>query len=347
MNPAKLLTVVVPSYNSAAYLHRCLDSLVGDGTDVADVEVLIVDDGSWDETPAIGARYAERYPGVVRVVSKPNGGHGSAVNTGVDHAQGLYLKVVDSDDWLDAAAFARLREALRGFAGDPQAPDMVVTNYVYENVDRRRRAAVRYTEALVPGRTVTWDQVGRFRKSQYMLMHSLVYRTGLLRESGLRLPEHTFYVDNLYAFVPLVHVRRLHYLDVDLYRYFIGRSDQSVNETVMISRVDQQLRVNRMMMEHLSAVRSDPRVPRALRRYLLHYVGIVCVVSSMLLIRAGTRDAIAQKDRFWRELRQADEALYWRLRLSVMGQLVNLPGRPGREVSVLAYKAAQRALGFN
>ncbi len=88
-----------------------------------------------------------------------------------------------------------------------------------------------------------------FRKGQYILMHSVIYRTKLLRECGLELPKHTFYVDNLYVYVPLPCVKTLYYMDVDFYRYFIGREDQSVNENVMIRRIDQQIKVNKIMVD--------------------------------------------------------------------------------------------------
>ncbi len=342
MARAKTLTVVVPSYNSQDYLHRCLDTLL---PGAPDLEVIVVDDGSRDATAEIAAGYAERFPGRVRVISQANAGHGGAVNTGVAAATGRFVKVVDSDDWVEPGAFARLLETLRTDAADV---DMVVSNFVYEKVDRRRKKAVRYRDVLPRDREFGWDEVGVFGKSQYILMHSLVYRTGLLRECGLRLPEHTFYVDNLYAYVPLAHVRRMYYLDVDLYRYFIGRADQSVAEDVMISRVDQQLRINRMMIDHAATVRRRPGASPALCRYLLHYAEIVSAVSSVLLVRAGTPEALALKDRFWNDLRRDDPWLFRRLRhRSVLGQIANLPGRPGRGVSVLAYRAAQWAVGFN
>lgn len=340
----KTLTVVVPCYNSADYMRTSIDSLIPGGEDV---EILIVNDGSKDQTAMIADEYAQRYPGVVTVIHKPNGGHGSAINAGLAQATGTYIKVVDSDDWLDADAYATLLDTLRGFRAAGQDLDMVVSNFVYEKVDKKRKAAMRYVNALPQGREFGWDEVRRFRKSQYILMHSLVYRTGLLRDCGLVLPEHTFYVDNLYAFVPLRHVQRMYYLNIDLYRYFIGRSDQSVNESVMIGRVDQQLRINRAMIAHASAVRADPAALPGLIRYLMHYLDVVSVVSSMLLIKSGTRESLNKKEAFWDDLYVLDPALHRRLRRSVLGQLTNLPGRPGRGISVLAYKAARRALGFN
>jgi len=336
-----LLTVVVPAYNAEAYLARALDSVVGFGSEL---EVLVVDDGSTDGTARLAQAYADRYPEEVRLVSKPNGGHGSAINTGLEHARGAYLKVVDADDWLDRPALTRVLATLRDAVGSGSELDLLVSNFVYEKVGKRAKTAVRYTGALPRGRVLTWERTRRFAKRQYLMMHALTYRTDVLREAGLRLPEHTFYVDNLYALVPLHRVRTLFYLDVDLYRYFIGRSDQSVHEAVMLRRLDQQLRVNWLMLQHVSRTQvHDAR----LRRYLLHYVAITCAVSSTLLIRAGTAATLAQKEQLWTRLRALDPSLYRRVRWSVLGQISNLPGPAGRRATILAYLVAQRAIGFS
>jgi glycosyltransferase involved in cell wall biosynthesis len=336
-----LLSVVVPAHNAEAYLARALDSSLGHGPEL---EVLVVDDGSTDGTAALAQGYVDRHPGVVRLVSQPNKGHGGAINTGLAHARGTYLKVLDADDWFDGPALQRVLDALRGFVASGRPVDLLVTNFVYEKVGKRSKTVVRYHGALPAGRVVGWSATGRFGKRQYLMMHALTYRTDVLRAAGLRLPEHTFYVDNLYALVPLAHVATLAYLDVDLYRYFIGRDDQSVQETVMLRRMDQQLRVNRLLLEHLSRVRVTDR---RLRAYRLHYLAIICAVSSVLLIRAGTPEALAERNRLWSDLRRQDPWLYRRVRWTVLGQLSNLPGPAGRRVSVLAYRVARRTIGFS
>lgn len=94
---SKLISFAVPSYNSQAYLNKCIDSLLVGGDDV---EIIIVNDGSKDNTAAIADEYAAKYPDIVKAVHKPNGGHGSGVNAGLKIATGIYYKVVDSDDWL-------------------------------------------------------------------------------------------------------------------------------------------------------------------------------------------------------------------------------------------------------
>ena len=336
-----VLTIVVPSYNSADYLERCLDSILVGG---ADVEILVIDDGSVDATGTIADEYESRHPGTVRALHQANGGHGAAINAGLAAATGDYVKIVDSDDWVDEVSLLALIALLRQFGDDGTAVDMVISNFVYEKVGKRAKTAVRYRDVLPEGRVFGWDEVGRFAARQYMLMHSLVYSTPLLRGSGMLLPRHTFYVDNLYAFQPLPHVHRMFYLDVDLYRYFIGRDGQSVNEEVMLGRLHQHMRVTRRMMRHL------PRrgtVPDGLARYMSHYFEITCAVASALSVRAGTPAALRQRDALWADIHAWDPALFWRLRRRMLAVVANLPGRPGRHVTVLAYRAARKAVGFN
>lgn len=91
----KLLTVTVPCYNSSEYMCKCIKSLLAGGEDM---EIIIVNDGSTDETLSIAREYETAYPSIIRVVDKPNGGHGSGVNAGLARATGRYFKVVDSDD---------------------------------------------------------------------------------------------------------------------------------------------------------------------------------------------------------------------------------------------------------
>jgi glycosyltransferase involved in cell wall biosynthesis len=113
----KLLTIAVPCYNSQDYMANCIESLLKGGEDV---EIVIVNDGSKDDTARIGEEYAKRYPDIVKVVHQENGGHGEAVNTGLRHATGLYFKVVDSDDWLNEDAYMKVLDALRKCLRGPE-----------------------------------------------------------------------------------------------------------------------------------------------------------------------------------------------------------------------------------
>ena len=262
----KTITFAVPCYNSAAYMDHCVRTLLTAGEDI---EIILVDDGSTkDETPAICDRYAAEYPGIVRAIHQENGGHGEGVNQGLRSASGLYYKVVDSDDWLDEDALGRVMDKLREFAAQPEPVDLLIANYVYEHVEDNTQKVMRYTNVFPRDKVFTWEDIGRFRASQYLLMHSVIYRTEMLRGCGLELPKHTFYVDNIFVYQPLPSVKTMYYMDLDLYRYFIGRADQSVNEKVMVGRVDQQVRVTKLMIDahDLRRVLSEqPKLGRYMR----------------------------------------------------------------------------------
>ncbi|MED4956437.1 glycosyltransferase family 2 protein [Paenibacillus macerans] len=337
----KLLSVVIPCYNSQDYMRYCIESLLPGGERV---ELLIVNDGSADRTGQIADEYASRYPGIVKAIHQENGGHGEAVNAGIRHAAGLYFKVVDSDDWVDVRAYLKILETLSALTQENKHVDMLVSNFVYEKEGKKYRKIMKYDDVLPEGRIFTWDDIQCFRKGQYMLMHSVMYRTQLLRDCRLELPKHTFYVDNLFVYTPLAHVKTLYYVNVDFYRYFIGREGQSVQESVMIRRIDQQIKVNKLMIDQ---VRLDMIENPNLRRYMFRHLEIVTVVSVILLIRSGTDEHLEKKDELWDYIKNKDIKLYQDLKYGLMGRLINLPGRAGRRISVGAYKISQRLVGFN
>jgi len=339
----KLLSIAIPCYNSQAYMEKCIESLLVGGEDV---EILIINDGSKDDTAKIADAYAAKYPTIVKAIHKENGGHGSGVNAGIAIASGLYFKVVDSDDWVKEDAYLKILDTLRELTGTHQVLDLLISNYVYEKEGERRKKVIRYTNALPQGRMFTWSDVGHLRTGQYILMHSVIYRTKLLRECGLKLPEHTFYVDNLYVFEPLSYVRNMYYLDVNFYRYYIGRSDQSVNEKVMMGRIDQQLKVNKMMADYL--IDKKASLPnKMVEKYMMGYLDIITTVSSIMLIRIGDKQALDKKKELLQYIRQKDRAVYRKLRYGLLGNCMNLPGRTGRWITVEGYKICQKFFGFN
>ncbi|MCI6756525.1 MAG: glycosyltransferase family 2 protein [Lachnospiraceae bacterium] len=342
----KLLSVAVPCYNSEGYMARCVDSLLAGGDDM---EIIIVDDGSTDGTAKIADRYQTMNPNVVRVIHKENGGHGSAVNAGIENATGLYFKVVDSDDWVNTEALREIMAFLRSIAGTRPQLDMLVSNFVYDKVGESRHRVMQYRSSLPAGQMLTWDDTKKFHRGHYILMHSVIYRTGLLRECGLKLPEHCFYVDNLYVFEPLPYVKYLYYLDINFYHYFIGRSDQSVNQKVMISRIDQQIRVNKLMVDYYTDRETRSRLAKipACRQYMYNYLEIITTISSILALLSYTKEDMDKKKELWDYIRSKDFWLYRRLRTSVLGFASNTVRRGGRDITVGGYKLLQRFYHFN
>ena len=323
-------------------MRNCIESLLPGGEEV---EILIIDDGSAkDRTAQIADEYETNYPGIVRAIHQENGGHGEAVNTGLRNATGLYFKVVDSDDWVDAESYQKVLTKLAELVHEGDPVDMMICNYVYEKQGAKRKKTVRYTSAFPQDKVFTWNDVKHFRLGQYILMHSVMYRTRILQNCGLELPKHTFYVDNIFVYYPLPYVKTLYYMDTDLYRYFIGRADQSVNEQVMIGRVDQQIKVNKIMIDQYD-LRLVPN-PK-LRKYMISYLDIMMTVSSIMLIRSGTEESLQKKKDLWQYLKKKDAGLFYRLYFGIFGRAMNLPGKGGRKVSVIAYKLANKVMGFN
>lgn len=337
----KLLSIVIPCYNSEEYMRYCIESLLPGGERV---EILIVNDGSVDQTSEIANEYARKYPTIVKAIHQENGGHGEAVNAGIRNASGTYFKVVDSDDWVDIRAYLKILSTLADFVKENQMVDMVISNFVYEKEGATYKKVMKFENSLPEGRIFTWDDIKRFRKGQYLLMHAVIYRTQILRTCGLELPKHTFYVDNLYVYRPLNYVKKIFYLNVDFYRYFIGREDQSVNENIMIKRIDQQLKVNKLMIDQVNINNIQNF---KLREYMLHHLEIVTIVSAILLIRSGTKENLMKKRNLWKYIKNEDIELYYELRYAMMGHLMNLPGWAGRGISVGAYKISQKVIGFN
>ncbi len=337
----KLLTAAIPCYNSAAYMSHAIETLLSGGDEM---DIIIVNDGSSDDTQKIGEEYQTKYPGIVRIINQENGGHGEAVNTGLAHAKGLYFKVVDSDDWVSEEALHQVMDTLKNLIADGNSPDLFLSNYVYEKVDAKKKRVINYNWALPKGQIFTWDDIMHFKQSQNILMHSCIYRTKLLKDCGIRLPKHTFYVDNIFVYQPLPFVKTMYYLDVNLYRYFIGRSDQSVNEQVMIKRIDQQLKITKIMIEahNLEQIKSVK-----LRNYMIKYLSMMLTICTVFLIKEGSEESLCKKKDLWDYLKSYDRWLYKKIRSQILGRSMNLPGKFGRKIIEVGYNITRKIYGFN
>ncbi len=340
----KILTFAVPCYNSAAYMDHCIETLLTGGEDV---EIILVDDGSTkDDTPQKCDAWAAKYPDIIRAIHQENGGHGEGVNQGIRNARGMYYKVVDSDDWLDEASLQKVMAKLRECAQWNEPLDLLIANYVYEHVEDNTRKVMGYRNVFPLEKVFSWEDIGRFRPSQYLLMHSVIYRTQLLRECGLELPKHTFYVDNIFVYQPLPFVKSIYYMDVDLYRYFIGRADQSVNEKVMVGRVDQQVRVTKLMIAAHDLKQVKAAHPK-LGRYMTNYLSMMMTISSIFLNLDGSPEKLGAKTELWEHLRQADPHLHHKLKYRSLSTVGVIPGYQGRKLSVKLYGMAQKIYKFN
>lgn len=337
----KYLSIAIPCYNSQDYMDKAIESclILKD-----DVEIIIIDDGSKDRTAQIGDDYVALYPDTIKCIHQENGGHGQAVNTGLKNATGLYFKVLDSDDWFDQSSLVKVIETIKQLHQKDQDVDMFIANYVYEKPSANKSSVIKYTNALPQNRTFRWYDLKHFYPQQNLLMHSVIYRTQLLRNCNLQLPKHTFYVDNLFVYQPLPYVNTLYYLNVDLYRYYIGREDQSVNEKVMISRIDQQIKVNKMMIDCCDVMKLKSR---KLRNYMVKYLTMITTVSTVLLIKSGTPEHLQKKNELWQYLKNKNPELYKAVKHTFLGSMMEMDGHVGKKMITTGYAISRKLFGFN
>lgn len=308
----KYITFTVPSYNSQDYMRHCIDNLVAAGEDI---EVIIVNDGSKDNTGKIADEYKNKYPTIVKVIHKENGGHGSGVMAGIANAKGIFYKVVDSDDWIETEDVLKMVDLIKKHIKEGLEIDLYITNYVYERAVDNSQYVMHYRDCLPAEKVIHWEDVTKFKLDTVLLMHSLMYRLEKLKESGMTMPNHTFYVDNIYAYVPLPFMKNLFYHDLDLYHYFIGRSDQSINYLTMCKRYEQQMRVYRILYKAYSYDELK-KLPKPLYKYMIHWLVIMCFTTTMTIVGVKEDKKVrnqAFKDLF-KELKEHDKKLYNKIR---------------------------------
>ena len=215
----KVITVTIPSYNVEQFLEDTLQSFV-DARILADIEVLVVDDGSKDRTAEIGQMFADKYPETFRVISKENGGHGSTINRGIQEGVGKYFKVVDGDDWVDTEAFVQLVQVLKECEAD------YVVNDYYKVDDVTGEEEIASFAMLTSEEPWTFEEVAQ--KTQ-IAMHALTIKMSILKEHDIHLDEHSFYVDVEYILYPIPYVHTVQYYPLCIYKYRLAQVTQSVS----------------------------------------------------------------------------------------------------------------------
>lgn len=335
----KLLTVTVPCYNSQDYMEKCIDSLLVGGDRV---EIIVIDDGSKDNTGAIGDRYAQQYPDIVRVIHQENGGHGEGINQGLIHATGKYFKVVDSDDEVNNQfpAFLDALEACDRAGG----VDLFVTNYYYVHTDGIGDRSINYSNALPQNRIFTWSETKPFRMHQMLTIHSCTFRTEAMRRCGTQLPKKVFYEDNLMVCRTLPFVDKMFYMNIDLYRYTIGREGQSVQDDVSRRRYTHHLQIAEMAFKSLDLNQVSNKQKL---RYMKHELFMLLGIATIFTRLNNNDEADANLERMWKACEAHDAKWAKAFRNRTVLLLANAPGKFGRTVTATAYKAANKVVRFN
>ena len=338
----KLLTLVIPSYNVEKFLRTCVERMTPAGPEA---DILIVDDGSTDGTPAIADALAAEHPENVRVIHQENGGHGEGLNQGIRTAQGIYMKSVDADDRIDTESLIDLMNLLRAHSTPETWADLVVNDYVYDHPDEENVFQVRYN-LIFHARTLdTWESCRAFPNWKQFMIHSMCYRVELLREHGYELPKHTFYEDNLYIYQPLPWVKKILYLPRLLYGYTVGQENQSVSQKNILRRMDQNTHmITRMICtwkwEEIQAQ------PVHLRNYMMSFLSGQILAVSILHETAKNEESRALNKEMWDSIQEFDPELWKRLRRHPNCAGMVCCGPVIRKIVYHISRFAQKVIGF-
>ena len=231
----KTLTIVVPSYNTIRHIDNCLPTMI-DERFIGDIEILLINDGSTDDTQKKLEQYSEKYPLSIRVINKENGGHGSVINRGIQEAAGHYFKVVDGDDPIITENLFKLVEALKG-----EDSDIVITPFYEEFVEKGERKICDVCN-LETGKQYKFDDI--CQDINILSLHGINYKTSVLRENNIRVQEKCFYEDKEYILYPIPFIETLTYYPDPVYIYRIGVPGQSISIEKVIK--------NRKMLETIT-----------------------------------------------------------------------------------------------
>lgn len=259
----KILSIIIPSYNSKPFLAKCLDSLLCERTD--ELDIIVVNDGSTDGCEKIAEEYIAKYPGSISLINKENGGHGSGINAGSDKAVGKYLKVLDADDWF-------LTENLPAFVNALKETDadVVLTPHHTINISNGEIKNWRCFPSQF-GKKYTMDEVMRNWKDfdRSLTFHGITYRTDFYKSEGIRLSEKVFYEDHEYATFPCCKAKSILPLDLFIYEYRIGDVTQSVSAENQLKRIGHTETVLRRMTEEGKKLDGTPAMYTAKKTHLL------------------------------------------------------------------------------
>ena len=298
----KTLTISVACYNVGHFLRRTLDSLIAPEI-MDELEVLIVNDGSSDNTAEIAREYEEKYPDTFRLVDKANGGYGSTLNYSMPVARGRYFKQLDGDDWYHTEGLVRLVRFLR-----TATADIVLNGRTEVNQKGEEKHTVNLWDTLYAekydGRTVRLNKLEPFVYGIWVV----TYRTGLLREHPFSLPEKQLYTDRMFITYPIPWIRTVAFQNYDVYCYRTGHEGQSVSKANRIRHASEAINGFTTLLDHYEQLGGMPRTNRAFLdlRMSRYYNNVL----QTILMLPASNDAMYQIRELDRRVYQVSERLY-------------------------------------
>ena len=241
----KLLTIIIPVYKVEAYINKCLDSLIIVPELMEKMDVLIINDGTPDNSAEISREYVTRFPGSFRQIDKENGGHGSVWNLGVKEAYGKYIKFLDSDDWLE-----NLDIMIRKLENTDA--DLIITSSISHCPnDYLWKLEIKDMEFDRIYDADKFDWMGNRSHGNYVFHHCAIYRTNMLRQYLPLFLEKQPYDDVILGAAPIIGARSLVAWDLEVYHYLMDREGQSISLEVQRRNVKAKVRVHQSTIEFI------------------------------------------------------------------------------------------------
>lgn len=302
----KILTISIAAYNAEKWLDRCLKSFISNEI-LNKAEIIIVNDGSCDNTVNIANEYVKMFPDTFILIDKENGGHGSTINASVKKASGKYYKVVDADDWVKTDNLIKLIQKLEKIDVDM----VFTTGYEYYSKDNTKKK-VYYNKKDQPYEDILVNKVLDLNAIVDYIdisMHAITYKTEILKKSKYKIDEKCFYVDMEYDLFYLLNVDKIMLLNLPVYVYFVGREDQSINIDKRLAQRNQYLRVIKNLMCFLDLEFNNLSNP-AKKIVKQTIITLVYIEYKLLMMIQDTNQACSEIREFDKYLKNSNLNIY-------------------------------------
>lgn len=296
----KILTISIASYNVEKYIEKTLNSLIIDNIDL--LEVLVIIDGSKDKTMEIAKKYEKKFPGTFRVIYKENGGYGSTINTGIENAKGKYFKQLDGDDWYNTENLNQLCLDLKNID-----VDVVYSSFIEHNDKTNEEKKIKCELDEFPYENILENIISKVDKR--ITMHSLMFKTKLLKENDIKIQEHCFYTDTEYVFYPLIYSKTIYVFKDAIYVYRVGNEGQSVSRKGRLKHYNDILQVgNRLLNETKRLEKISPNLRKYLEKYLSQLFSVT--IGGYLILLPPTKENYNLIKEFDNKILETNKEIY-------------------------------------
>ena len=293
----KILSISIAAYNIEKYIYSTIESLINEDV-IEKMEILIVSDGSTDNTVKIGKEYEKKYPGSIRVIEKENGGWGSTVNAGIQNARGKYFKLIDGDDQV-------MTENLPDFVHylEKNNYDLVLTPYI-EFIDETGELKEKISYGEFAGGGISASDIP---EDAHVNMHECCFKTSLLKDNHIKITEKCFYTDVEFVIRGLSVTKSIGFLDKIIYKYRVARAEQSMSINGFRKHYRDHLKMTYNMLEFEKNYSGDAQIKNVIQNRLKK---VVMMQYNIFCLLEGTAEQKTDLEKFDELLKYNYPSLY-------------------------------------